>query len=173
MSLFFCLLPFVQRCLCLLFQLSNFCSERKPSCRRFLHNSFSCRNLNFLLSSQNLETYLGATERVRDLWDLWYRVTICHVSLIHTYPYTHIISNCSLEELQELHSIDRSVVRLNAKWEVFLSFFAFTISSYSLASLSSLPPHKACHYQPLRFSKAFHCYSHIIHVCVYKLEGAV
>lgn len=67
MSLFFCLLPFVQRCLCLLFQLSNFCSERKPSCRRFLHYSFSCRNLNFLLSSQNLETYLGATERVRDL----------------------------------------------------------------------------------------------------------
>lgn len=93
-----------------------------------LHNSFSCRNLNFLLSSQNLETYLGATQRVRDLWDLWYRVTICHVSLIHTYPYTHIISNCSLEELQELHSIDRSVVRLNAKWEVFLSLpYAFFI----------------------------------------------
>lgn len=73
-------------------------------------------------------------------------------------------NNRSLEELN-FQPIDRSVSRSSACQIQSLSTSVMCFLRSSLTSLSTLPPVDiAWHYHPLRFSRAFHSYSHIIHV---------
>lgn len=128
MSLLFLLFSSIcPSCLHLLFQLSNFWSERKPSRRRFLHNSFSCRNLNFSWADKTSK-HIWHTEG--DLCDLWYMYVYKH---IHTNTWMCLYSTYNNRSLEELNfqRIDQPVGLLNAKWEVSLPCAFFILFGFS------------------------------------------